>query len=55
MAASPARAVKAPALMAAAYHSILDRLCERGFAAPREKVQASKLKIVLALLRYAFA
>ncbi len=55
LAASPARAVKAPALMAAAYHSILDRLCERGFAAPREKVQASKLKIVLALLRYAFA
>jgi len=55
LAASPARAVKAPALMAAAYHSILDRLCERGFTAPREKVQASKLKVVLALLRYAFA
>ncbi len=55
LAASPARAVKAPALMAAAYRSILDRLCARGFAPPREKVQASKLKIVLALLRYAFA
>ncbi len=55
LAASPARAEKAPALMAAAYHSILGRLCARGFAPPRAKVRASKLKIVLALLRYAFA
>jgi presqualene diphosphate synthase len=52
---SPAHAIKAPALMAAAYRSILDRLCARGFKAPREKVSASKLKIVAALLRYIFA
>jgi presqualene diphosphate synthase len=52
---SPAHAVKAPALMAAAYRSILDRLCARGFKAPREKVSASKLKILAALLRYIFA
>ncbi len=55
IAASPAHAVKAPALMAVAYRSVLNRLCARGFKAPREKVHASKLKIVLALLRYAFA
>jgi phytoene synthase len=55
IAASPGHAVKAPALMAAAYSSILERLCARGFAPPREKVHASKLKVVLALLRYAFA
>ncbi len=52
--ASPKRAVKAPALMAAAYRSILDRLLARGFKARREKVRPSKLKIFAALLRYFF-
>jgi len=55
LAKGPKHAVKAPALMAAAYGSILDRLVARGFAPPREKVKASKAKVLLALLRYAFA
>jgi presqualene diphosphate synthase len=52
---SPAHAVKAPALMAAAYRSILDRLCARGFNAPREKVSASKLAVLAVFLRYILA
>ncbi len=55
IAKSPARAVKAPALMAAAYGSILERLVARGFAPPREKVKASRFKALLALARYALA
>ena len=55
IAKGPGRAVKAPALMAAAYGSILDRLLARGFAAPRPRVRASKARVLLALLRYAFA
>ena len=55
IAKGPGRAVKAPALMAAAYGSILDRLLARGFAAPRARVRASKARVLLALLRYAFA
>jgi presqualene diphosphate synthase len=54
LAASPPAAARTPALMAAAYGSILDRLVARGFAPPRAKVHASKLKILLAVLRYAF-
>jgi phytoene synthase len=53
MAACSKRAVRAPGLMAAAYGSILDRLVARGFAPPRAPVHASRLKIVLALLRSA--
>jgi presqualene diphosphate synthase len=55
MTACPPRAVKAPYLMAAAYRSILDRLVARGFGAPRAPVHASRLKILLALVRFAFA
>ena len=55
IAKGPAGAVKAPALMAAAYGSILDRLLARGFAAPRGRVSASKTRVLLTLLRYAFA
>ena len=55
IAKGPGRAVKAPALMAAAYGSILDRLLARGFTAPRARVRASKARVLLALLRYAFA
>jgi presqualene diphosphate synthase len=55
IAKGPARAVKAPALMAAAYGSILERLLARGFAPPRERVSASRVKVLFALLRYAFA
>jgi presqualene diphosphate synthase len=55
IAKGPGRNVKAPALMAAAYGSILDRLLARGFAAPRPRVSASKGRVLLALARYAFA
>ena len=55
IAKGPAGAVKAPALMAAAYGSILERLLARGFAPPRERVSASRAKVLLTLLRYAFA
>jgi len=55
IAACPPAPVKAPALMAAAYGSILEALVARGFAPPREKVHASKVKVLLTLLRYAFA
>lgn len=54
MAACPQGAVKAPYMMAAAYRSILDRLVTRGFSAPRAPVHASRVKTILALLRYAF-
>ena len=55
LAKGPAHAVKAPALMAAAYGSILERLLARGFAPPRERVSASRVRVLLTLLRYAFA
>jgi squalene synthase HpnD len=55
IAKGPAGAVKAPALMAAAYGSILERLLARGFAPPRERVSASRVRVLFTLLRYAFA
>jgi squalene synthase HpnD len=55
LAKGPAHAVKAPALMEVAYASILDRTLARGFAPPRARVSASRFKVLLALLRHAFA
>jgi len=55
MAVQPARVIKAPYLMSVAYASILDRLVARGFAPPRAPVHASRIKILGALLRRAFA
>ena len=52
MAASPRAAVKAPRLMAAAYGSILDRMLKEGFAPPRRRARASRLRLLGALLRY---
>ena len=52
MAAAPRAAVKAPRLMAAAYSSILDRMVKEGFAPPRSRAKASRLRIIGALLRY---
>ena len=52
MAAAPRAAVKAPRLMAAAYSSILDRMVKEGFAPPRRRAKASRLRIIGALLRY---
>jgi presqualene diphosphate synthase len=52
MAGAPRAAVKAPRLMAAAYSSILDRMVKEGFAPPRRRAKASRLRIIGALLRY---
>ena len=52
MAAAPRAAVRAPRLMAAAYGSILDRMVADGFAPPRRRAKASRLRILGALLRY---
>jgi len=52
MAAAPRAAVKAPRLMAVAYGSILDRMVKEGFAPPRRRAGASRLRLIGALLRY---
>jgi phytoene synthase len=52
MGAAPRAAVKAPRLMAAAYGSILDRMMKEGFAPPRRRAKASRLRLIGALLRY---
>jgi presqualene diphosphate synthase len=52
MAAAPRAAVKAPRLMAVAYRSILDRMVKEGFAPPRRRARASRLRLLGALLRY---
>jgi squalene synthase HpnD len=52
MASAPRAAVKAPRLMAAAYGSILDRMVKEGFAPPRRRAKASRLRLLGALLRY---
>jgi hypothetical protein len=38
--------------MAAAYGSILDRMAAEGFAPPRRRAKASRLRILGGLLRY---
>jgi len=52
MASAPRATVRAPRLMAAAYRSILDRMVADGFAPPRRRAKASRLRILGALLRY---
>jgi presqualene diphosphate synthase len=52
MATAPRAAVKAPRLMASAYGSILDRMLREGFAPPRQRAKASRLRVLAALLRY---
>jgi presqualene diphosphate synthase len=52
MAAAPRAAVKAPRLMAVAYGSILDKMVKEGFAPPRRRARASRLRLIGALLRY---
>jgi presqualene diphosphate synthase len=48
----PRASVKAPRIMAEAYAPMLDRLLERGFTAPRERVRVDRLHLLLAVLRY---
>ncbi len=52
MAKGPRQAVKAPRMMAAVYRSILDRMLAEGFAPPRRRAKASRLRILGAFLRY---
>jgi phytoene synthase len=52
MAAAPRAAVKAPRLMSAAYGSILDRMLAEGFAPPRRRAKASRLRLLGAVLQY---
>jgi phytoene/squalene synthetase len=44
--------VKAPRIMAEAYAPMLDRLEERGFSAPRQRVRIDRLHLLIAVLRY---
>ena len=52
MDAAPRSAVRAPRLMAAVYGSIFDQMLERGFAPPRQRARASRLRILAAFVRY---
>ena len=50
---SPRRAVKAPRLMASAYSNVLERVEQRGFVAPRQRIGVNKLRLLGAVLRWA--
>ena len=52
MARQTRASVKAPRIMAEAYAPMLDRLEQRGFAAPRERVRIDKLHLLFSVLRY---
>jgi phytoene synthase len=54
MARNPRRVVRAPRIMSRYYHSILQLLIARGFAAPRDPVRVSKITKLAIILRYAF-
>jgi len=47
------RTVRAPRIMSAAYHGILELLVERGWALPRHKVKLPRARLLLIVLRYA--
>ncbi len=52
MDSQPRAIVKAPRIMAEAYAPMLDRLQERGFTAPRERVRIDRMKLLWSVLRY---
>lgn len=54
MARNPRRLVRAPRIMYAYYHAILDRLVQRGFAPPRRPMPLSKAAKLSIILRHAF-
>jgi phytoene synthase len=49
---APRAAVKTPRIMAVAYGSILERMIAEGFAPPRRRVEASRSRVLAAVLRY---
>ena len=48
----PRRQVRCPQMMAAVYRSILERLLVQGWAAPRHRVSADRMRLAGAILRY---
>ncbi|HEX7789851.1 MAG TPA: squalene/phytoene synthase family protein, partial [Afipia sp.] len=54
MARNPRRVVRAPKIMSEYYHTILEKLVERGFALPRRPVKLNKAAKIFILIRYAF-
>ena len=52
MARQPRAAVKSPRIMGTVYRAILERLTQRGWAAPRQKASPSKSQIVWAVIRH---
>jgi len=54
MAQCPRATLKAPRIMGIVYHDILDKLIARGFTSPRQRVSASKARLLLAVLQYGF-
>jgi len=51
---SPRKTVRAPRIMRVAYGAIFKALIARGWTAPRRAVKASKPRLILTILRYAF-
>jgi phytoene synthase len=51
MAQAPRKAVRAPWLMAYAYEDVLNRLEQRGFAPPRQRIGVRKARLAFAALR----
>jgi phytoene synthase len=54
MARSPRRAVRAPRIMGEAYKLILDRLTERGWSPPRNRIRIPRPRLLWIIARYAF-
>jgi presqualene diphosphate synthase len=50
----PRWTIRAPRIMGLAYRSIFDRMVERGFAPPRERVRIGRARLVWLVLRHAF-
>ena len=53
MARCPRRTVKAPRIMGAVYHGLLDSMVRRGWSPPRTRVRFSRPRLAWILLRYA--
>lgn len=54
MVRNPRRIVRAPRIMYAYYHAILERLVARGFAPPRASIKLGKAAKIFIVLRHAF-
>ncbi len=52
MADAPRSTVRTPRIMVAAYGSILERMIAEGFGPPRRRVEASRPRVLAAVLRY---